>query len=153
MPPRTSEQRVRTLALAVLLHRDHILCARGYDEVKGQTFYRPLGGEVEFGERAGDAAARELREETGREVVVRELLGVTENIFVFNGAGGHEICFEYIAVFAEGAAPPDLAPIEAEETGETFTACWLPLAEVLGGMHLVYPEGLPGRLADWVSRL
>jgi ADP-ribose pyrophosphatase YjhB (NUDIX family) len=144
---------VRTLALAVLLHRDHVLCAEGYDEVKQQTFYRPLGGGVEFGERAADAAVRELREEIGREVVVRELLGVTENIFVFNGAGGHEVCFEYIAAFAPGAAPADLAPVVCDEGGRPFTARWLPLAEVIGGMHVVYPDGLPTRLAAWVNRL
>jgi ADP-ribose pyrophosphatase YjhB (NUDIX family) len=153
MPPRTPKQRVRTLALAVLIHRDHVLCAQGYDEVKQQTFYRPLGGGIEFGERAADAAERELREEIRRAVVVRELLHVTENIFTFNGAPGHEICFEFIAGFAGGAAPPDLTPIEADEGQRSFTACWLPLAEVLGEMHVLYPEGLPERLAAWVNRL
>jgi len=153
MPPRTPEQQIRTLALAVLLHHDHVLCAEGYDEVKRQTFYRPLGGGVEFGERAADAAARELREEIGREVDVRELLGTTENIFVFNGAPGHEICFEFIAEFAEGAAPGDLAPVTCNEGGYAFIARWLPLAEVVGGMHLVYPDGLPERIARWLNRL
>ncbi len=153
MSPRTPKQRVRTLALAVLLHRDHILCAQGYDEVKGETFYRPLGGGIEFGERAADAAVRELREEIGREVVTRELLGVTENLFVFNGAHGHEVCFEFIAEFAEGAEPADLGPMVCAEGGRPFTACWLPLAEVIGGMHIVYPDGLPARLAEWVNGL
>ena len=54
---------IRVLALAVLLWRDHLLCAEGYDTVKQQTFFRPLGGGVEFGERAELAAVRELREE------------------------------------------------------------------------------------------
>ena len=153
MPPRTPKQRVRTLALAVLIYRDHVLCAQGYDEVKGQTFYRPLGGGIEFGERAADAAVRELREEIGRDIVVRELLGVTENLFVFNGAPGHEVCFEFITEFAEGAAPAGLEPVTCDEGGRPFTACWLPIAEILGGMHIVHPDGLPVRLAEWVNRL
>lgn len=153
MSPRTPKQRVRTLALGVLIHRDHVLCAEGYDEVKRQTFYRPLGGGVEFGERAADTAVRELREEIDRAVVVRELLGVTENIFVFNGVQGHEVCFEFITAFAGGAAPPDLEPIVANEGKHSFQTRWLPLAEVLGGMHVVYPDGLPERLAGWVNRL
>lgn len=153
MARRTPPKRIRTLGLAVLIHRDHLLCAQGYDEVKKQTFYRPLGGGVDFGERAAEAVARELREEIGREVVTGELVGVTENIFTFNGGAGHEICFEYVARFADGAEPKDLEPIVCDEHGRAFTACWLPLAEVLGGMHVVYPEGLRERLAGWVNRL
>jgi ADP-ribose pyrophosphatase YjhB (NUDIX family) len=152
MAPRTPKQRIRTLALAVLLFRDHVLCAEGYDEVKRETFYRPLGGGVEFGELAADAAARELHEEIDRAVEVRELLAVTENLFTFNGAPGHEICFEFIAEFAEGSAPADLAPVVCNEGGRPFTARWLPLAEVVGGMHRVYPDGLPTRLASWLNR-
>lgn len=148
-PPR----HIRTLALAILLHRDHVLCAQGYDEVKRQTFYRPLGGGVDFGERASEAVVRELREEIGRQVEAGELLAVTENIFTFNGGAGHEVCFEYLARLAPGAEPADLDPIDCDEHGRTFTACWLPLAEVLGGMHVVYPDGLRERLADWVNRL
>lgn len=151
--PRKPPKHIRTLALAILVHRDHVLCARGYDEVKEQTFYRPLGGGVDFGERASEAVARELREEIGREVTPGELLAVTENIFTFNGGAGHEVCFEYLAAFAPGSEPGDLAPIVCDEHGRSFTAEWLPLAEVLGGMHVVYPEGLQERLAGWVSRL
>lgn len=151
--PRTAPRRVRALALAVLLYRDHVLCAEGYDAVKGEQFYRPLGGEIEFGEPAAEAAVRELREEIGRAVEVRAALGATENLFTFNGAPGHEVCFEFVCEFAAGAEPGDLAPIVANEGGRGFTARWLPLAEVLGGSHRVYPEGLAERLAAWVSGL
>jgi ADP-ribose pyrophosphatase YjhB (NUDIX family) len=151
--PRKPPKHIRTLALAILLHRDHLLCARGYDEVKQQTFYRPLGGGVDFGERASEAVARELREEIDRAVEAVELLAVTENIFTFNGGAGHEVCFEYVTKFALGAAPDDLSEVVCDEHGRSFTASWLPLAEVLGGMHVVYPEGLRERLAGWVNRL
>lgn len=151
--PRRPPKHIRTLALAILVYRDHALCARGYDEVKQQTFYRPLGGGVDFGERASDAVVRELREEIGRAVTAVELLAVTENIFTFNGGAGHEVCFEYLARFEPGAEPADLGEITCDEHGRSFTACWLPLAEVLGGMHVVYPEGLQERLAEWVNRL
>jgi 8-oxo-dGTP pyrophosphatase MutT (NUDIX family) len=151
--PRTAPRRVRALALAVLLHRDHVLCAEGYDVVKAEHFYRPLGGEIEFGEPAAAAAVRELREELGRGVEVRAPLGVTENLFEFNGSPGHEVCFEFVCEFAADAAPADLAPLRALEGGRGFTARWLPLAEVLGGTYRVYPEGLVERLAGWLNGL
>ncbi|MBM4416279.1 MAG: NUDIX domain-containing protein [Chloroflexi bacterium] len=149
--PHTAPQHVRAIALAVLLHADHLLCAQGYDVVKGEQFYRPLGGAIEFGEAAADAAVRELAEEIGRAVVVRGSLGVTENRFVFNGAPGHEVCFEFLCEFAPEAAPEHLGPIRALEGGRSFVARWLPLAEVLGGTHRVYPDGLPERLAGWLN--
>ena len=34
-----------------------------------------------------------------------------------------------------------------------FEAVWLPLAEVLAGVHRVYPDALTERLAGWVNRL
>jgi ADP-ribose pyrophosphatase YjhB (NUDIX family) len=140
------------VALGLVLHADHVLVAEGYDFVKDQTFYRALGGEIEFGETAADAAVRELREELDRETVVRDLLGVIENRFTLRGAPGHEIVFEHLVAFAPGHEPPDLEPIAAREGEATFTARWLPLAEVLASLHRVYPERLDERLAAWINR-
>lgn len=146
-------QHIRVLALGVLLWHDHVLCAEGYDTVKQQTFYRPLGGGVEFGERAEDAARRELIEEIALPVEVRACLGVTENLFTYQGRQGHEVAFEYLCEPAEGHAPASLDPMTCIEGDYSFTARWLPLAEVLAGTHLVYPEGLRDRLAAWVNSL
>lgn len=152
-PDRTPPPLIRPLALAVLLWRDHVLCAEGHDTVKGEMFYRPLGGGIEFGERAADAVVRELLEETGRAVQVRAALGATENIFTFNGGEGHEVIFEFVCAFAPGAEPASLDVIVADEHGSGFTAHWLPLAEVIAGTHRVYPDGLPERLAGWLNTL
>lgn len=150
-PPPPSH--IRVLALAVLLWRDHLLCAEGFDTAKRQTFFRPLGGGIDFGERAEDAVRRELHEELGMTVEVRELLGVGENLFTYQGHPGHEIVFEYICVPAPGHQPADLTPLVAIEGDARFVARWLPLAEVLAGAHRVYPDGLTGRLTSWVNRL
>lgn len=144
--------RIRVIAICLVLHDDHLLMAEGHDAVKGETFYRALGGEVEFGEAAAAAASRELHEELGREVVVGDLLGVIENRFTLRGDPGHEIVFEYLATFAPGREPPDLEPMTAIEGDATFTARWLPLAEVLAGTRRHYPGGIEHRLAAWVNR-
>ena len=147
------QQRLRVIAIGALVYRDHLLCARGHDSVKNETFYRPLGGEVEFGERAKDAVVREFREEIGRDVEVVESLGAVENIFTLRGEGGHEVVFEFIVRFVPGQEPPDLEPLTAIEGDATFEAVWLPLAEVLAGTHRIYPDGVTGRLAEWVNTL
>lgn len=152
MPSSPPPARIRVLALCLVLHEDHALLAEGRDSVKGETFHRALGGEVEFGETAAEAAARELREELGREVAVGDLLGAIENRFTLEGAPGHEIVFEHVGAFAPGHAPPDLAPLTATEGGAAFTARWLPLAELVAGVHRAYPPGLGERLAAWLNR-
>lgn len=143
--------RIRPLAIGLLLHEDHLLFAEGHDGVKGETFYRALGGEIEFGEAAAEAVVREFREELGRAVEVRALLGVIENRFTLQGEPGHEVIFEFLVAFAPGEAPKDFEPLTADEGGHPFTARWLPLAEVLAGAWRVYPEGVPDRLAGWLN--
>ena len=119
--------------------------------MKGETFYRGLGGEIEFGEAGADALVREFREELGRAVVVRAQLGAIENRFTLEGEPGHELILEYLVEFAPGEAPADFEPLTADEGGHPFTARWLPLAEVLAGAWRVYPEGVPERLAAWLN--
>ncbi len=147
------DQRLRVIAIAAIVHQDHVLLAEGHDSVKDETFYRALGGEVEFGETASEAAIRELREETGRAIEVVASLGVVENLFTLEGQPGHEVVFEFVARFTDRDGPEPLATIEADEAGSRFLAKWLPLAEVLAGSHRLYPDGVTGRLAAWVNTL
>jgi len=145
--------RARVIALAIVIVHDHLLVEPIIDSKKDVHAYRPLGGGVEFGERAAEAVVRELREETGLAVEVQELLSVAENLFVYEGEPGHEIVFEYLVRFAPSDEPRDLAPIPVHESGQTTEGVWLPLAEVLGGMHTMYPDGLEARLAAWLNRV
>jgi ADP-ribose pyrophosphatase YjhB (NUDIX family) len=146
------DQRLRVIAIAAVVHRDHVLLAEGFDSVKQETFYRALGGEVEFGETASNAVIREFQEETSLTLDRIEPLGVIENLFMLEGQPGHEVVFEFVARLPEGSPADDLATIEADEGGFKFLAKWLPLAEVLGRTYRVYPDGITDRIADWVNR-
>ena len=72
---------------------NHIFVLEGYDPKKDETFYRPIGGGIEFGELAKEAAVREFQEELGTNIIVDNDVQVFENIFEYNGKPGHEVVF------------------------------------------------------------
>jgi ADP-ribose pyrophosphatase YjhB (NUDIX family) len=134
--------RIRPLALCVVRRDDGaVLLAPGYDNVKQQRFYRPLGGEIEFGERAEEAARRELLEETGAEVTDLRLLLICENLFTFLGAQGHELVWTFEGRFAD-ASMYQHDVVVCDEGGANFEAHWMPLDVFLRHEAPLYPDGL-----------
>lgn len=131
----------RPVALALIRRGDRILVFAGVDPVKGQTFYRPLGGTIEFGERGEDAVRRELREEIGASTDHAELVGVLENIFEYAGELGHELVLLY-----EVALPEEEYTEErfegVQEDGEPIACVWMPLAAFADRGPPLYPDGL-----------
>jgi hypothetical protein len=70
--------RIRVLAPGINWRGDELLVYVGYDPTKRQTFYRRLGGGVEFGERARAALICEFAEELVAELVNIRYLGTLE---------------------------------------------------------------------------
>jgi ADP-ribose pyrophosphatase YjhB (NUDIX family) len=132
---------IRPLALVVFRKGDLILAQEGADPATGKLFYRPLGGGIEVGERAADAAVREIGEELHAEITNLRFLGVLENIFTFRGEPGHEIIFQYLAdlVHPEKYDQPRL---EIDENGEVQYAAWVSLTAIQNGEITLYPQGL-----------
>ena len=135
------QNKIRPLALCVFLHENKILVAEGYDQKKNQTFYRPLDGGIEFGERSDETIRREMLEELDAEVADLKYLGTFENIFVFNGQPGHEI----IQVYDGRLVNPGLyeqAEMSGHEAGAgEFKVVWRSLDEFSQQIPL-YPDGL-----------
>jgi ADP-ribose pyrophosphatase YjhB (NUDIX family) len=138
--------KVRPLALCVFRDGDRILVQEGYDPCKNQTFYRALGGAIEFGERSQDTIARELREEIGADVTNLEYLTTIESIFVFDGLPGHEICLVYEGALADPSLYQRERIVGAE--GDPVIAVWVPLDAFRQGTYPLYPDGLLEHLAE-----
>ena len=138
--------RIRPIAIVVFRRDDGcILAAPGFDSVKQQRFYRPLGGEIEFGELAADAARREILEEVGAEIDDLRLVSVFENIFTFLGSHGHEIVFAYQATFKDQKYQQGDVVV-CDEGGSAFEAHWVPLDLFVRGEAPLYPDELLGAL-------
>ncbi len=122
-----------------------VLLAEHYDPGEGDTFYRPPGGGLEFGEHSSDALVREFDEEMGVTLRDLDLITTMERTFTFDGTDGHEIWFLYDATIAEDwPYERDRFTAEEPELDEEFEVVWKPLADFAGpDGDVVYPEELP----------
>lgn len=82
-------------AMLIARNGEKLLFSHGYDAVKGEAFFRPLGGHVEFGERGEETIRREMKEELGCDVLRVRFSGVIENLFTYRGTKSHEIILAY----------------------------------------------------------
>jgi 8-oxo-dGTP pyrophosphatase MutT (NUDIX family) len=135
------EEKIRPIAICACREGNRILVAEGHDSKKGQTFYRPLGGTIEFGERGSETVRREFREEIGAELTDVRYLGMLENIFTYEGRRGHEIVLVYDGRLAE-AAFYKREGFQGNELGHLFKVVWKKLEEFGEGKPPVYPDGL-----------
>ena len=137
------KNRIRPLSICIFRNNNRILVHQGYDELKKEHFYRPLGGRIEFGESSLDTICRELREELNVEVNRESLnyLGTVENIFQFNGIPGHEIIMLYDGAL-KNSGLYDQDVIVGKESDEDIRAVWKSIHEFGTGKSILYPMGL-----------
>ena len=138
------KDRIRPLALCVFRREHKIFVARGYDAHKDQTFFRAIGGRIEFGERGIETVIREVQEEIGAEVVDLVYLGALENIFSYDGKPGHEIVLIYDGRFSDPAFNQDDLRFRGTDDGDIlYEGSWKRLDFFRGDdAPPLYPAGL-----------
>jgi 8-oxo-dGTP pyrophosphatase MutT (NUDIX family) len=137
-----SDGRVRPIAIAVVWRDDCLLVVDAYDASKDETFYRPLGGGIEFGEYGRDTIIREMREEIGAELRDISYLGTLENVFIYERRRGHELVLVYEATLADAAIYTAEELVAQEDNGARFKVVWKPLSFFHSGAAPLYPSGL-----------
>lgn len=134
---------IRPVALALIQNsKGQFLLHKGYDKVKDEHFYRPLGGGIEFSELGQVALEREIKEELNQEITVSELRASFENVFTFDGLKGHEIIMLYSANFKNQAVYQQ-KELEIYESGVAIAkAMWKSVGEIKAEGAKLYPSGL-----------
>ena len=130
---------IRPIVLGIAKKDNKILVSEGYDKIKDQTFYRCLGGGIEFWETSQKALKREYKEELGIdiEVDVDDFCGIAENIFTYQGKNAHEIIIFYNIKIKENDIKEKYHIVD--DNCET-DAYWIDIDEFKNNNKILYPE-------------
>jgi 8-oxo-dGTP pyrophosphatase MutT (NUDIX family) len=139
---------IRVIALGLIRNGDgkanakgeRIFVSEGYDPVKQETFYRALGGKVEFGETSRDALQREFQEEIQADLTNIKYLGCIESLFTFNGRQGHEIIQLYQCDFVDSKFYQLESLIFSESQTHKHKALWMDISSFKSGEFKLVPE-------------
>jgi len=133
---------IKAKVLCIFRHQDQVLLSYGYDPSKGETYLRPIGGSIEFGETSAQAIEREVLEEINQQITKPKLLAVLENLFTFDGQQGHEIVFVYDAEFIDSVLYTEIEIHGCETSGLSYIAQWLSREQIELNQYPVYPTGI-----------
>ena len=128
---------IRPIVLGIVRHGNKLLVSKGYDKLKKQEFYRCLGGGIEFLENSKDALKREFKEEINIEIKIGEFLGISENIFNYNGKDAHELILFYDAYINDKDYKEKYNLIEDDNESE---AIWIDIDKFKSKEIILYPE-------------
>ena len=128
---------IRPIALGLAIKNNKLLVSEGFDKVKNETFYRCLGGGIEFLEKSEEALKREFLEEINVDIIVKDFLGISENIFTYQGKKAHELILFYSIDISDENYQEEYKVID--DHGETI-AKWIEIDEFKNKNKILYPE-------------
>lgn len=137
-----NKNKIRPIVICVFRNTELTLVAEGYDSIKDEKYYRPIGGGIEYGESSFDALKREVKEEIGAEIKNLKYLGAIESIFTYNGDLGHEIVMVYDADFVDQSFYTKQTFEGIEDDGQVINLMWISLQEFQKGNLRLVPEDL-----------
>ena len=129
--------KIRPIVLGVDIKNGKILVSEGYDSIKKQTFYRCLGGGIEFLEKSDEALKREFLEELGIKINLKDFLGLAENIFTFEGKDAHELVFFYSIDINDSDYKDEYIIFDMEKDN---IAKWVSIEDLKSKKQIIYPQ-------------
>ena len=128
---------IRPVALGLAIKDNKLLVGEGYDNVKNQTFYRCLGGGIEFLEKSCDTLKREFKEEIETDIIIKDFLGISENIFTYKGKNAHELILFYSIEIPDEYYKDEYQILDVDDNSK---AKWIDINEFKNKNKILYPE-------------
>ena len=129
----------RAKAFGLAVHHSRLLVQEYH--TGDETYYRPLGGSIELGEKSAHTIIREFKEELHADIEITNYLGCLENIFHLDGEFGHEIIQLYsLRLLDTSLYEMGILNIQDEQT--TAYAKWIPITAFIQKEKVLYPDGI-----------
>ena len=128
---------IRPVVLGLAIRNNKLSVGEGFDNVKNETFYRCLGGGIAFLEKSYDALKREFFEEIGASIIVKDFLGISENIFTYKGKNAHELILFYSIDIPDKDYKDEYHIIDGKAD---YMAKWIDIDDFKNKSKILYPE-------------
>ncbi|MGH1326796.1 NUDIX hydrolase [Bacillus pretiosus] len=129
----------RAKAFGIAIHHGRLLVQEYH--TGDETYYRPLGGSIELGEKSAHTVIREFKEELHTEVEITNYLGCLEHIFQLDEGIGHEIIQLYsLRLLDTSLYEMEKMNIQDEQT--VSYAKWIPVTVFIQKKKVLYPDGI-----------
>ena len=128
---------IRPVALGLAIKDNKLLVGEGYDNVKNQTFYRCLGGGIEFLEKSCDTLKREFKEEIETDIIIKDFLGISENVITYKGKNAHELILFYSIEIPDEYYKDEYQILDVDADSK---AKWIHINEFKNKNKILYPE-------------
>lgn len=126
-------RRQRVGAYAVCLRDDAVLLAQLSHRTAWPGGWTLPGGGVDHGEHPRETVVREVYEETGLRLEVRDLLDVDSIHFTGHAPDGTLEDYHSIRLIYRGEVSERVEPRVVEVDGSTSASAWIPLSDVGSG--------------------
>ena len=126
---------IRPIVLGLAVKNNKLLVSEGFDSVKNETFYRCLGGGIEFLEKSEVALKREFLEEINKNITIKDFLGISESIFTYEGKRAHELILFYSIELSNEDFQEEYKFID---NNRSYTAKWVDIKDFKDNKKILY---------------
>ena len=131
---------IQCVSIGLISNKSDLLVYQVTDQVSNNSFFRLIGGHIEFGESAVEALKREFKEEIDQEIININSLGVFENIFFYKGKEQHEFVSLFSCDFSNKEMYKKKEIIGYEGPSRTFNARWIDINQFKNNHKILYPD-------------
>ena len=130
---------IQCVTHGLVFNESKILVYKVEDKIKKKSFFRLIGGHIDFGESASDALKREFKEEINQRIKIIQKLDVFENIFFYKGNNQHEFVSLFEIEFSNKDIYKKENIIGQEGPHRTFNAKWIEIHKFKNKSKRLYP--------------